>query len=141
MKRKIYNPFTGNLLQQILLVPMLLLNTMGGILIFFLLLFSFNIKEIRVEHGIDICASGWFGRWFDRMGWGAFTFGITMFYWSKLSYNDLLTRTHERIHIRQEIKWGPLWPIIYIAYLTEFGYENNPFEIEAREKSEKLFRL
>lgn len=43
---------------------------------------------------------------------------------------------HEYIHVLQsrEHGWWGLWFIIkYLWYLIIYGYENNPFEIEARE--------
>jgi hypothetical protein len=50
-------------------------------------------------------------------------------------------RTHERVHVRQCERWGPLFPIAYVAAglwaalirrdLRSY-YWDNPFEIEAR---------
>ena len=48
-----------------------------------------------------------------------------------------LTRTHERIHVRQYERWGPLFLPAYfgsIAWLVlrgRDGYRDNPFEREA----------
>ena len=56
---------------------------------------------------------------------------------------DLLdaTRSHERIHVRQCEKWGPLFIPLYLgASLVVWmkglrAYEDNPFEREAYEKA------
>lgn len=48
-----------------------------------------------------------------------------------------LTREHERIHVRQTERWGPAFPIAYLAvsaWLWARGrdpYRDNPFEREA----------
>lgn len=47
------------------------------------------------------------------------------------------TRTHERVHVRQFERWGPLlapayllaW--VYLSLRGQDGYRENPFEIEA----------
>ncbi len=49
------------------------------------------------------------------------------------------TRRHERVHVRQYERWGPLFIPVYLAcsiglYLRgRNGYLENPFEIEAYE--------
>ena len=51
------------------------------------------------------------------------------------------TRAHERIHVRQAERWGPLFvPAYLLASLIQFlrgrnAYRDNPFEREAFEKS------
>jgi hypothetical protein len=51
-------------------------------------------------------------------------------------------RTHERVHVRQCERWGPLFPLAYIAagvWVAIKGrswhayYHDNPFEVEARQ--------
>lgn len=50
-------------------------------------------------------------------------------------------RAHERIHVRQAERWGPLFIPAYLAaglWTALRGgdaYRDNPFEIEAREQS------
>jgi hypothetical protein len=52
-----------------------------------------------------------------------------------------LTRTHERIHVRQYELWGPIFipAYLYFSALLWFqgkdAYRENPFEIEAYENS------
>lgn len=47
------------------------------------------------------------------------------------------TRPHERVHVRQYQRWGPLFIPAYLALSAALfavgkdGYRNNPFEIEA----------
>ncbi len=49
------------------------------------------------------------------------------------------TRTHERVHVRQFERWGPLFPLLYLgAGAVMFlrgrrAYWDNPYEQEARE--------
>lgn len=51
------------------------------------------------------------------------------------------SRAHERVHVRQAERWGPLFIPAYLAaglWAAVRGgdsYRDNPFEIEAREKS------
>lgn len=43
---------------------------------------------------------------------------------------------HERVHLDQIQRIGPVkFTILYFWYLALFGYENNPFEIEAYAKA------
>lgn len=48
-----------------------------------------------------------------------------------------LTRAHERVHVRQYERWGPLFVPAYllisiVLYLSgRDGYRENPFEVEA----------
>ena len=48
------------------------------------------------------------------------------------------TRSHERVHVRQAERWGPLFLPAYLLASLAVGlrgrrwYEDNPFEIEAR---------
>jgi hypothetical protein len=53
-----------------------------------------------------------------------------------------LTREHERVHVRQYERWGPLFLVAYFgasAWLIvrgRHGYRENPFEVEAFETSD-----
>lgn len=48
----------------------------------------------------------------------------------------LRLRRHERVHVAQMRKHGVLkFYALYLWYSIRYGYWNNPFEIEAREKS------
>lgn len=53
-----------------------------------------------------------------------------------------LTRAHERVHVRQYERWGPLFiPAYLIASAVLFavgkdGYRANPFEIEAFQEAD-----
>jgi len=52
-----------------------------------------------------------------------------------------LTRTHERIHVRQVERWGPLFIPLYLLFSLisllrgRDPYRDNPFEREAYERS------
>ncbi|MGE0441339.1 MAG: hypothetical protein AB7L66_04580 [Gemmatimonadales bacterium] len=53
----------------------------------------------------------------------------------------MVTRDHERVHVRQYERWGPLFPLLYgLASLTAAArgghyYRDNRFEREARDLS------
>ena len=50
------------------------------------------------------------------------------------NYNLLIA--HESTHIDQINKYGPFrWSILYLFYMIRYGYYDNPFEIEARNKA------
>ena len=65
----------------------------------------------------------------------AMTFGHIVFGQS-ISALDI-TRAHERVHVRQYERWGPLFlPAYFIASFYQFArkrdpYRDNPFEVEA----------
>lgn len=48
-----------------------------------------------------------------------------------------ITRKHERVHVRQYERWGPLMGIVYLAFSARLWfqgkdpYRDNPFEVEA----------
>ncbi len=46
---------------------------------------------------------------------------------------------HEMAHIDQYRRYGPVrFLLLYTWYSIKYGYRNNPFEIEAREKEKGL---
>lgn len=53
--------------------------------------------------------------------------------------NDQRWVKHELAHIEQYKKYGLLkFLVLYLLYSIKYGYYNNPFEIEAREKEKEL---
>ena len=51
--------------------------------------------------------------------------------------NETLIK-HEQAHAMQIQRDGYLWqPIKYTCYLIRYGYEDNPYEVEARKLSER----
>lgn len=54
-----------------------------------------------------------------------------------------VTREHERVHVRQYERWGPLFmPAYWVAGLWQWAqgkdpYGDNPFEVEAYGKTQK----
>ncbi|EMI22909.1 signal peptide prediction [Rhodopirellula maiorica SM1] len=52
------------------------------------------------------------------------------------------TRRHERVHVRQYERWGPMFVPLYLLFSAILflrgrdGYRDNPFEIEAYEAEE-----
>lgn len=52
--------------------------------------------------------------------------------------NDSRLVRHEKIHLEQMEKEGKfIFSIKYIWYILRFGYLDNPYEIEARERSKQ----
>ena len=97
----------------------------------------------RVVDGILVCEGA---SWPRRFGWRyrAITFGHVV-----LSIDELddATLTHERVHVRQYERWGPLFVPAYllatVATKLRGGhhYRDNPFEIAARRVSATDERL
>ena len=53
--------------------------------------------------------------------------------------NDQRWLKHELVHIEQYKKHGLLkFLTLYLWYSMKYGYYNNPFEVEAREKEKEL---
>ena len=70
----------------------------------------------------------------------AVTFGQTTYYSvSEEAVNQSATwRLHENWHKEQYAKEGFFTFLVkYIYYSIRYGYHNNPFEVEAREKAEE----
>lgn len=53
--------------------------------------------------------------------------------------NDRRWLQHELVHIEQYKQHGTIkFLVLYLWYSIKYGYYNNPFEIEAREKEKEL---
>lgn len=81
----------------------------------------------------------WFGALTGGAGYAAATIGHVII--ARDSAALSVCATHERVHVRQAERWGPLFPIAYtgagvLAAVRHrslaAGYWENPFEIEAR---------
>ncbi|TWU42751.1 hypothetical protein [Novipirellula artificiosorum] len=65
----------------------------------------------------------------------ALTFGHVVFGQSCEALD--ITRNHERVHVRQYERWGPLFVPLYLLFSAVLylrgrdGYRENPFEVEA----------
>jgi len=77
---------------------------------------------------IEVWARGRFARWMVNKGWQGFTGGWTVFYWSPPGIGDLI---HEREHVRQILRWGPLYYPVYAVASLACGYRRNFFEVKA----------
>ena len=65
------------------------------------------------------------------------TVGVTIwpfiFIWPKVFKNDLGLVNHERIHIKQWLRyWIVLFPFVYVYQWLKFGYRDMPLERETR---------
>ncbi len=107
-------------------------NTCLGIAIGWLLGGRFSVVDGVIEiHGTRVAAA--LGSlWMPAM---AITLGHCVLGQSAAAL--AITRTHERVHVRQYQRWGPVFIPAYLAawaYLRSKGrdgYRENPFEIEA----------
>ena len=64
-----------------------------------------------------------------RMNRSAMTVGFVIVSARPLTPTAL---AHERHHIRQYCRWGPLFIPVYLALAVPYGYWRHPFEIAAR---------
>ncbi|WP_425572516.1 hypothetical protein [Novipirellula caenicola] len=70
----------------------------------------------------------------------ALTFGHVVFGQNQAALAS--TRLHERVHVRQYERWGPLFVPMYLLFSAILflrgrdGYRENPFEIEAYDAEE-----
>jgi hypothetical protein len=73
-------------------------------------------------------------KWFlNTFGYAAITMPWKTIYIKQSSLTDAGLINHEMVHIAQIEKIGPVkFTLMYIWYNIRYGYENNPFEIEAR---------
>lgn len=96
--------------------------------------------QVRSVDGVLEVHGGWIARWLDRGNrWvgsiAAITFGHVV--WGANPTLLELTRTHERVHVRQYEIWGPLFIPAYLLaslwlLLTRGDpYRDNPFEVAA----------
>jgi len=72
-----------------------------------------------------------------------FGYGITLGNWlivRKDSNNLEYVIEHEKVHFRQWCEEGSYfrWLFKYVRYLIKYGYEENPYEVEARLMAESM---
>lgn len=96
--------------------------------------------SLGLRDGVLECAGGLWGRLFPKIGPGGGIAAITIGHVVLAETEDGLhrTRAHERVHVAQFERWGPLFPILYcgasLAAWWRGGhyYLDNHFEREAR---------
>jgi hypothetical protein len=114
----------------------------------FLLPLALRQSRWRASHGcLEVSSPGL--RWFLRAKWArllaggqgfaAATIGSVIIACDDAALADC--GTHERVHVRQCERWGPIFPLAYVAAglwialkrrnLRSY-YWDNPFEVEAR---------
>jgi len=76
--------------------------------------------------------------WITWLGFDAITFGHHVFINPKYyDYEPLLK--HEQVHVDQYAREGfVLFILKYFWYCIQYGYPDNPFEIEARKGGENV---
>lgn len=82
--------------------------------------------------GVFVVVGGafkWLARWFKSRKWGAFTCGFVVLCW--MDPPEWLKR-HELTHVRQSLRWGPIYWPAYGYRRIRYGYAANPFEQQAR---------
>jgi hypothetical protein len=99
-------------------------------------LFGRDVTEPHVPPGITVRA----GRIIPAVGGrlsgmrgpaGAVTFGRTIILHPRSKLTPRLLR-HELAHVRQWQRWPVTFPLRYIWHHLQYGYRDNPFEVEAR---------
>jgi hypothetical protein len=81
-------------------------------------------------------ASGIYKLFLTNTRFKAITMPWQTIYVLEESMNDVGLLQHESVHIEQIQRDGPWkFSVLYIWYNIRYGYWNNPYEIEAREKS------
>ena len=81
-------------------------------------------------------AKGLFKLFLNAFNYGAITMPWQTVYVKRDRLNDSGLISHESIHIEQMQREGAIvFTFKYLWYLLKYGYWNNPYEIEARNKS------
>lgn len=94
-------------------------------------------RRRRTVDGVLVCEGA---TWPRRFGWRyrAITFGHVVLSVEEL---DAATLAHERVHVRQYERWGPLFVPAYLVATAvtklrgRHHYRDNPFEVAARKVS------
>jgi hypothetical protein len=120
--RDVYGPDVKNALGFIWTLPNTLLGLLAGALTF---------QAPRVQEGVLVFDRAPRGlTWLLlRMNRSAMTVGFVIVSARPLTPTAL---AHERHHIRQYCRWGPLFIPVYLALAVAYGYWRHPFEIAAR---------
>jgi len=66
----------------------------------------------------------------------AITIAGTTYYWR--GADDPALRAHEQKHREQQARDGFLFLPKYVAFHVRFGYDRNPYEVEAREAEKEV---
>jgi hypothetical protein len=139
-----YNPWPKDIVLKILVsawcVPIFLISILFTL---FLMLFR-QIANKGWKDGaweLLVTKDSWLNKKFNNK-WGAFSLGFSVIYNNEYEYNNLNTRYHERIHLKQQLVLGlfqwifyGLFCIIVFIGCDLHAYRSNPFEIDARLKT------
>lgn len=81
-------------------------------------------------------ASGLIGLFLRKTGYYAITMPWKTIYVIPSQMNNEKLLAHERVHIEQIKRHGPVFfSISYLWYNLRYGYLQNPYEVEARQVS------
>jgi len=81
-------------------------------------------------------AEGIYKLFLTKLGYGAITMPWKTIHMLSDRLQDEKLVAHEMVHIEQIEREGALiFTLKYLWYNIKYGYDNNPYEIEAREKS------
>ena len=72
-------------------------------------------------------------RWRHVFQARACRFGPRLVFRTEADFNDPAVQAHEMEHVRQSELVGPLYSLVYMAFNLIYGYDDNPFEVRARE--------
>ena len=96
-----------------------------------LLWFAGQIDRLGWREGAlewSVCAGSLLQR---RTTWAAITLGFHIIYKPGVWLSPDICR-HERVHVTQNLIWGPFFMPAYTIATWIWGYQNNPFERAAR---------
>jgi len=96
---------------------------------------ALSLAGPRYRHGLLVVESnrGLARLFLSRRGYSAITLGRVI-----ISTNPLLPPVwvHELEHVAQSERWGPLFLPVYLFRHLRFGYQRNPFELEAQARAD-----
>lgn len=94
-----------------------------------------HIKNITIKVAGGLI--GWCLKKFHLRAWAS---NWQVIYVQKQWFDDSATLNHELCHTKQIRDDGVLWmPLKYLWYCLRFGYQHNPYELQARKAEHRLF--
>lgn len=90
---------------------------------------------VHWQDGRYLATQGPLTRWMVRHSWNATTIGWSVFYWAPPTVRITI---HETRHVDQCLKFGLLFLPAYWVCTLVYGYQQNPFEVDARKYTDKV---
>lgn len=130
------SPWPKNLALRTLVFLWSLPKAVIGLLVLLLAVITFRKPSCWFQAGVLVTyIERWPGTYMRREKWGGFALSWVVIVWQKPPSWALLF--HETRHTIQTFFFGIFWLPIYGILHLIYGYADNPFEIEARNKTYK----